>query len=715
MNRKHTLIALAGFLSLICVMDQSFAQLVCLPAPRLMTTMPMGGQSGTEFEVTITGQTLDDAEELSFSHPGITSTPKKDAKGNPVPLKYIVKISKDCPRGIYEARIMTRLGMSTSRAFSVDKLSEITQTTKNTAIESAINLPINSICNSVMTNQMIDHYKFQAKQGQRIVVDCATKGIDSKLNPVLIICNSEGLDLMVNRRGGALDFEVPKTDEYIIKVHGLTFKGGAYYFYRLAVQELERGEAITKLPSIKKVNAFSWPPVGISENAEMAEIEPNNKHAESQQISLPCDIKGSFYPAADVDTFEFNAKKGEVWWVEVASERLGHPTDPSIVVQQVTGSPSEEKLSDLVELSDIASPMKTSSNGYSYDGPPYNAGSSDIIGKVEIKQDGIHRLQVRDLFGGTRNDPSNKYRMIIRKAAPDFAIVGWALHMNLRNGDRSAYSKPIALRAGTTMPIEVVAIRRDGFDEEIELVMENLPKGVTATGLKIPKGKERGIIVISVDENAPRGFQLASLYGQAKINGEVVKRQGQLASMQWPVRDGRSDIPSPKLIPEIPVSVSGNEKSTISVAAKEDKVWEVTEGEKLTIPLVLNRRCDFSGANISLKTWGTGFDRAAAFDASLKNPNSDAVLDLAKLKTKPGEYQIAFYGYAVAKYQDNPQAIKKIEAELKKAEKEANKPAITLANRNLKKAIARAKAKDIVDIIVSKPITIRVNPKAKNK
>ncbi len=47
--------------------------------------------------------------------------------------------------------------------------------------------------------------------------------------------------------------------------------------------------------------------------------------------------------------------------------------------------------------------MKLSTNGYSYDGPPYDAGSADPLGKLEIKEDGIYRLQMRDLFGGTRD------------------------------------------------------------------------------------------------------------------------------------------------------------------------------------------------------------------------------------------------------------------------------------------------------------------------
>ncbi len=215
-----------------------------------------------------------------------------------------------------------------------------------------------------------------------------------------------------------------------------------------------------------------------------------------QKVTLPCDISGSFFPAADVDTFEFAAKKGEVWWVEVASERLGRPTDPAIVVQMVEPSSdpaAPPKLTDIAELSDIASPVKVSSNGYATMVHRFNAGSSDILGKLEIKQDGIYRLQLSDLFGGTRKDPRNVYRMIIRQAQPDFALVAWGLHMELRNGDRAALSKPIALRAGQTIALEVVTVRRDGFDGPIALSMADLPPGITAQGVTIPAGKTRAV------------------------------------------------------------------------------------------------------------------------------------------------------------------------------------------------------------------------------
>ena len=59
----------------------SYAQSVGLPAPRLLTTMPMGGQVGTEFEVAITGEYLDDAADLTFSDSHLTATLKRSAAG----------------------------------------------------------------------------------------------------------------------------------------------------------------------------------------------------------------------------------------------------------------------------------------------------------------------------------------------------------------------------------------------------------------------------------------------------------------------------------------------------------------------------------------------------------------------------------------------------------------------------------------------------------
>ncbi len=635
----------------------------------------MGGQAGTEVEVVMTGQFLDGIDQLMFSHPGITAVAKIDEEGKSVDNTFVVSIARDCPPGVYDARVMAGLGISSARAFSVGERPEVTHPTAATTPEQAFSVGSDTIVNATLKDRSISHFSFEAEQDQRIVIDCAAKGIDSKANVVVALADATGSDLIVERRGGVIDFVVPATATYIVKVHDLTFKGGAEYFYRLAITRRGAEEAVERLPSTSHVASFSWPPTDLPDKAAGVEAEPNNTLESSQPITLPCDLTGTFYPAADVDSFEFHAKKGQSWWIEIASERLGLNTDPSVVVQRITDA---GEVVDVVELADIPSPVKRSSNGYSYDGPPYNAGSSDAMGEFVVPEDGRYRIRLTDLFGGTRSDPTARYRLVIREAAPDFALVGWALHMGLRNGDRNALSKPISLRGGGSIPIEIVAVRRDGFDGEIELEMDpnTLPDGVTATGLKIAKGATRGILLVSADPDADRALSLAQVVGKATIGDREIVRPCRLASMKWPVANAKQEIPDPRLVDQIPVSVGGLEQAPLSILPIEDKVWEVREGEKLTIPLEAIRRGEFSGKNMSLKTFGDGFERAAAFDFSLAEDQTDAELNLAATKTEPGDYTIAFYGGAVAVY-----------------------------------GFGDAKPKDIVDIYVSEPIAVRVLPK----
>ena len=748
-RKSKSILSIALAALVLCQGQSAVAQLVGLPLPRLLTLMPMGGQAGTTVEVTLTGENIESVTEMLFSTPKITAVPVKDEKGAVVENKFVLTIAPDAPIGVHDVRVMSRLGISSPRAFTVGNIPEQTRTGANNSIETAMAVETNSISNATMTTRMIDFYSFKAKKGKRVVVECAAVGIDSRLTPVVIIADSEGRDLLVNRTGGAVDFTPEADGDYLVKVNDLTYQGGARHFYRLALQEVAAGVPAPRHPATQTVSAMSWPPEGIAAYAPGQEAEPNDKPDKAQKITLPCDLSGSFFPAADVDTFEFSAKKGEVWWVEVASERLGLPTDPFVLAQKVTDKDGKETLTDVAELYDIKSPVKVSSNGYSYDGPPYNVGSTDVLGQVEIKEDGVHRIQVRDLFGGTRNDPANKYRLIIRKAQPDFDLSAWALHMTLRNGDRAAFSKPIALRAGGSMILEVLAIRRDGFDGDIELKMEGLPAGVTARGLKIPKGKSVGHVVVTADENAKNTVSLASISGRATIGDAAVTRPCHLATMEWPVKNAKSEIPAPRLVSNIPVSVSNSEKASLSIAASEDKVWEVTEGEKLTIPLKAIWREEFSGTSVKLKVHGARFEKSPGTEIPLKKKAHDMVFDLAVMKVPPGVYTVAFYGGAITKYRYNPDAVKAAEAEQKKTETEAaaiaakakkmasevasaptdkkaeiEKAAKLAAEKQkaaeaeMTKAVAKMKAvtkaaapKDIVDIVVSEPIRILVKAK----
>ena len=727
-----------------------YAQSVILPMPRLTTTMPMGARVGSTVEIQISGEYLDGPRDLFFSEPSITVEAVTDGDGVVVDDRFRVTIPESCDSGLIEARVRTRLGVSSPRAFSLSKIPEVTQAVPTTDVDDALLLSVPSVCNAVMPARSVCYYQVECDQGQRLLIDCAAKEIESKLNAVLIVADSKGRDLVVQRRGDRIDFTAPEKGRYYIKVHELTYKGGPEYFFRLTLQHAHDATLATAASGIRAVSAFSWPPEGLPMTSPLKEVEPNDIYEKPQRLDLPCDLAGDFAKAADVDLYEFEAKQGDSWWVEVGSERLGRPTDVAVLVQRVVESEGSLAFEDVVELNDIPSPVKVSTNHYAYDGPPYNAGTPDVLGEIKIPEDGRYVLRIVDLFGGTRNDPRNRYRLIIRKAKPDFAVVGWAMHMELRNGDRNAVSKPIALRNGATMPLEVVVMRRDGFNGPIELFLENLPDGVTAQGVHLSEGDSHGMILVTADEGAPAGASEAIFVARAVIDGQQVERRGEIASMAWPVQDHWQEIPAPRLLKSVWVSVSGEEVAPLSLEPREEKQWEVQQGGTLTLPLVHTRRSEFSGTVMNARAFGKGLGGFRT-EIPLDVDHSEVTLDLAKYPLPPGDHVIAFYGGAVAKYQyyvesiasaeevlsrlrteqanvtknlseakeriasiaDEDQAkagqeIASIEASLKAVENQ-----IGNAEREVKRCTDRAKSKDIVDIVVSQPIQVRVIAKDK--
>ena len=220
-----------------------------------------------------------------------------------------------------------------------------------------------------------------------------------------------------------------------------------------------------------------------------------------------------------------------------------------------------------------------------------------------------------------------------------------------------------------------------------------------------------------------------------------------------PVRNTRDEVTSPRLLIDIPVSVGGDEVAPMSIAPKSNQVFQAKADQKISIPLIHIRRGEFSGKHLSASTFGAGFEKNAQFKIPLNADASTAELDLATLKVKPGDYTIAFYGGAVVKYSHNPGSVplavaeqkaakaaaaeanmevKKLTAELESvaaagkplpkkqladatAAKAAADRSVTVATKAVSNATKLAKQKDIADIVVSEPISIRVLPAESKK
>jgi hypothetical protein len=662
-----------------------------LPAIRLDTIFPPGGKAGSEVEVGITGSDLDEANALHFSHPGISGEAKEK--------RFVVKVAPEVPPGIYDVRVSGLLGVSNPRAFAIGSLPEASNIKPGNKPEAAVEFPVDSVFSGISTAAAADYFKFTAKQGQRLFIECATAEIDSRMRPVLAVLDASGRELEISHRSDLLDFTVPAEGTYLLRLNDLTFAGGPTYSYRLSITTAPHidfifppsgqpgakgrftifgrslpegapanfpgtdGKALEKLdveidvpaskeicadgllkPAATVVDGFSYRlkgPRGISNPVFISfasapvvvEQEPNNQAAQAQKIAPPCEIAGRFDQPGDVDGFHFDAKKGEVWSIEVVSNRLGLPTNPLVVVKRDTA--------DLHEAYGTETPAAERR---------FSTASNDPACRLEVKEDGPYRVIVRDLFGGTRRDPRNVYRLSIRKESPDFRLAAVVEPLPEKSDDRSVAPRAALIRGGGTIAIKVVAFRRDGFAGDIELAAEGLPAGVTCVPTRILSGKNEGVLLLTASEKPERWVGPIRIVGKAKIGDAELVRDARGAVVRWAVPDFDTEAVQARLTRDFTLAVSAAETAPVSVEPVEEKAWEVAAGGKLEIPLKITRRGEFKQP-LKLKGAGApGIETLKELDVDAAAATATATLDLASVKLPTGSHTIYFQSQAKGKF-----------------------------------------------------------------
>ena len=666
----------------------------------LTTVMPPGGKSGTEVAVTITGAELDEANALLFSHPGISAKAKAEKQ-------FTVTIAPDVAVGRYDVRVVGKSGVSNPRTFVVGDLPETIENSANDKPETAIEITPGSVFNGFVNPATSDYLKFTAKQGQRWFLECAAREIDSKMSPVIAVSDANGRELAASRRDGFVDFTAPTDGAFLVRLNDLTYAGGAdSYFYRLALTTAPRidfifppggvagakgkftiygralpggapanlaaadGKPLEKLdveidvpldaplhaigvsaPASVSVDGFLYrhsSPQGVSNTVfiqsvrapMMNEQEPNNKATDAQKIALPCEIAGQFYPAGDVDAFTFDAKKGDLFWIEVFSHRVGLPTNPLLLVQREGANAQEVYGTDA-----------------NIGGPRFNTANNDPATRLEVPEDGVYCVQVRDLFGATRANPRCVYRLSIHREAADFPLAAIVELPPKKDDDRAAVARAAFLRGGETIPVRVVAFRRDGFAGEIELRCEGLPTGVTCAGGKIVAGKTETLLLLTASEQAARWTGAISIVGTATTHNAEIFRHARASVVTWNVPDFNNEPVTARLTQEFVLATSGVEAAPISVAGAEDKVWEAAAGAKLEIPLKITRRGGFDEA-LKLKAFNApAIEGLKEIDVDGKTQTATASIDLAAVKIPVGNHTIHFRAQTKGKFRDKERTI----------------------------------------------------------
>ena len=466
-----------------------------LPLARLTAIFPAGGQVGTTVEVTLTGLDLDEVATLHFARPGIMAKPKLAVStGQPEAGKFSIAIDPSVPPGLYDVRAVGRFGVTNPRAFQVGSAPEIIVTPGHRTADKAIDLAIGTTVNAVAEANASHWFRLNLKQGQRVVVQASTTSLDSKMEAVLVLADSAGHELAQSRRGSPLETAAPADGTYLLSIHDVTFRGGPEYFYRLSAVTAPDAQPIGKVSSpwpLPPAAAFVDPlPAGGQAALVPTNEPPHDRPDIAKKIVVPSDITGQFSGTHTRDWYTFDAPAGAVYWIEITCHRLGQPAAPMLLLQRITkDAKGQETAADVQEVGEAPPAANV---------PEFSTATRDPKCRLEVKEAGVYRLLVRNLVRGLSEADVMPYRLAVRKESPDFRLA--VIPVSPLPDPKDSKDVPIwstLLRRGGVTPVEVVAIREDGFAGEIQLSVDGLPPGVTTTSASISPAAESACAWVS--------------------------------------------------------------------------------------------------------------------------------------------------------------------------------------------------------------------------
>ena len=427
-------------------------------------------------------------------------------------------------------------------------------------------------------------------------------------------------------------------------------------------------------------------------------------------VTPPLDFGGWF--ASPSSGVTFDAKKGDTWWIEVVGERLGQVVDPLVLVQRLDSSAGKTNAwTDVTELAELDSNPASAE---------LNVASRDAAGRFEAPQDGRYRVLVRDAFNPLPTSARRPFRLTLRRPSPDLRAWAWAQPPpKSNNDDRRAHATSTVLRRGGTLPLRVAISRLEGLEGPVDIVASGLPKGVTAPTARIPSGQSSATLLLTTADDAPAAtFQLV-LKASAIVASNRIERTVATGGVPWPVADfNQEPIPS-RLHQSLHVGIAP-ESEPVSVAATGTDVIEAKAGGKLSIPLRIQRRYEYTAA-FSLKPSGhPALEKAKEVSVPEKATNAVAEIVLSEAALPEGEHLLWLQGQAAGKYRNQPEAVAAAQASLKVAkdavasatasDKPQAEERAKAAEAALKSAEERAKPRDVTLGVWSAPFRVRILP-----
>lgn len=672
----HRILSLCGVLILAA---QCHAQ---LQIPRLNSIYPCGGKQGTTVECVLSGGDLNDAVELYFSHPGLTARHIEKSK-------FAITIAPDAPLGPHDVRVVTPLGLSNFRAFVVGDVAEINEKEPNSEIAQAQPVELPVVINGKMDGQAdLDHFRFSAKKGQRVFMNCWAWRHDSQIDGTLQLSDASGKVLAYSGdwfgRDPFIDFTAPEDGDYIVKIWDFVYNGGSDCFYRLHINSLPHLDAIVPAaikPGTRQKVAIYGRNLPGGTPAEGREIEGRPIEMLVKEIEAPADPE----QATSLRTGE--AIRPNASSLDGMPVRLTTPagasnpiflafTDSPIVLENepnddpkspqvltlpsdVTGCFSVPNDKDhyafsakkgeavVVEIfgerqSGLIDPLLTgfdakgkriftgdTGNSKNIGKIRYATGTRDVRWEFTPPANGVYTFQVRDHYFQQRGSMRFTYRLVVRAPRPDFRLIAVPNH-------ETQPDSTVVGRGGRYW-MDILAFRNDGFDGPIRVEATNLPAGVICEPVIIGPGRTSAPLVFQAAADAPIGHGEIRLVGKSDVDGQEIVRVVRGGGLTWQT----TNTPGVARMAESVVLAVRHPAPFVLTARPE--VTKIVAGEKATIGVKVDRE---SSWNDNIQLSGYDLPQGAAIGLVTVNKGSvDGKVELTvPANTKPGTYSFIVTG-----------------------------------------------------------------------
>ena len=565
-------------------------------SPSMTGVRPLGGQRGTEIEVSLTGGRLADAKEVMFYEPGVTMT--KLQVVNDALVKVTLKIAPDARLGLRDLRLRTATGLSELRTFSVGALKDIVEAEPNNEFTKPQAIVMNVTVNGVADNEDVDYFAVAAKKGDRITAEVEGIRLGVTLfDPYVAILNAKRFELASSDdaaliwQDGFASIVAPEDGTYTIAVRESAYAGNGACLYRLHVGNFPRptatvpaggkvgepvavrwigdiaGETTTTVTLPPKVerdyglmavdargaapypNAFR-----LSLFGNVIEAEPNDDHAHATPFTAPAALNGVIGKAGDVDHYVFKATKGQAFDVRVFARQLRSPLDSVLYLGAKGGGA-------LLGNDDAVGP--------------------DSYFRFGAPNDGEYVIWLNDqlLKGG----PDYAYRIEVSPVAPKLAL-------SIPNESlvRGTGNVAVAVPKGNRQAILVNAGRAD-FGGELSIAALGLPAGVTFEADTMAASVGGYPVLLSAAADAPVAGALATLTGKPTDPKVVVPCE---FSQTVELVNGQNFVPFwTRTVDTFAVAVA--EEAPYSVEIVEPKV-PLVRGGSMGLKVVAKRKPGFT-------------------------------------------------------------------------------------------------------------------------